>query len=105
AAEAELMAEQRKALEELVARAERKLRESGFSTEARVRAGDPRETLIEEARRERADLMVMGSHGRTGLTKLMLGSVSSHVMTHAPCSVLVVKTPDAGGTVAQRRTS
>lgn len=91
AATDELMEEQRKALEELVSRAERRLRETGFSTEARVRAGDPRETLIEEARNERADLIVMGSHGRTGLTKLMLGSVSSHVTTHAPCSVLVVK--------------
>jgi nucleotide-binding universal stress UspA family protein len=38
-----------------------------------------------------ADLVVVGSHGRTGLAKLVLGSVASHVVTHAPCSVLVVK--------------
>jgi nucleotide-binding universal stress UspA family protein len=46
---------------------------------------------VEFVRAERADLLVVGSHGRTGLAKLMLGSVSSHTMTHAPCSVLVVK--------------
>jgi nucleotide-binding universal stress UspA family protein len=34
---------------------------------------------------------VLGSHGRTGLAKLLLGSVSSHVVTHSHCSVLVVK--------------
>jgi nucleotide-binding universal stress UspA family protein len=53
--------------------------------------GDPRVALIEVARREHADLLVVGSHGRTGLTKLVLGSVASHVATHAPCSVLVVR--------------
>ena len=80
-------------LEELVAGAERKLREVGFATEARVLTGDPRETLLDVARGERADLIVVGSHGRSGIAKMMLGSVSSHVVTHAPCSVLVVKQP------------
>jgi nucleotide-binding universal stress UspA family protein len=78
-------------LEEVVARAEHSLSEVGFSTEGRVLTGDPRQTLIEIAHSERADLIVVGSHGRTGLMKMMLGSVSSHVVTHAPCSVLVVK--------------
>jgi len=81
----------RKQLEEVVSRAERTLCEVGISTEGRVLAGDPRQTLIEIAQGERADLIVLGSHGRTGLAKMMLGSVSSHVVTHAPCSVLVVK--------------
>jgi len=56
-----------------------------------VLAGDPRQTLLDVAQSERADLIVVGSHGRSGLAKMMLGSVSSHVVTHAPCSVLVVK--------------
>ena len=72
-------------------RAELLLRGAGFATEGRVADGEPRETLIEVAKRERADLIVVGSQGRTGISKLMLGSVSSHVVTHAPCSVLVVK--------------
>ena len=92
-ASAGLLEEQRGRLEEVVARAEGTLRESGFSTEGRVVAGDPREALVQTARSERADLLVVGSHGHSGLTKLMLGSVSSHVVTHAPCSVLVVKQP------------
>jgi len=88
-----LFEEQRERLEALVARAEGTLREAGFSTEGRVLAGDPREVLVQVALSERADLLVVGSRGRTGIAKLMLGSVSSHVVTHAPCSVLVVKQP------------
>ena len=90
--DAAMLEQQRQQLETLVSNAERRLRESGFSTQGRVVVGDPREALIDVARSERADLMVTGSHGRSGLSKLMLGSVSSHVVTHAPCSVLVVKT-------------
>ena len=56
-------------------------------------AGDPRHTIVEEARREKADLVVVGSHGRSGVAKLLLGSVASHVVSHAPCSVLVVRPP------------
>jgi nucleotide-binding universal stress UspA family protein len=89
--EVDVMAEQRRLAEELVFGAEARLREYGFSTEGRVLMGDAREVLTEEARTQRADLLVMGSHGRTGIAKLMLGSVSSHIVTHASCSVLVVK--------------
>lgn len=89
--EAELLDQQRQTLEALVSGAERRLRETGMSTEGRVVAGDPREVLIQLARGERADLLVVGSHGHTGIAKWMLGSVSAHVVTHAPCSVLVVK--------------
>jgi len=81
----------RQQLEELVARAEGKMREVGFATEGRVLAGDPRQSLIDVAQSERADLIVVGSHGRSGIAKMMLGSVSSHIVTHAHCSVLVVK--------------
>jgi nucleotide-binding universal stress UspA family protein len=77
--------------EELTARVERELRETGLATEARVVRGDPREAIVEAARKTGADLVVVGSHGRTGIGKLVLGSVASHVVTHAPCSVLVVK--------------
>jgi len=85
--------EQRAAHQEVVSRAERSLREYGMKTTARVVLGDPREALVDVARREHADLLVVGSHGRSGLTKLLMGSVASHVVTHAPCNVLVVR-PD-----------
>jgi nucleotide-binding universal stress UspA family protein len=75
----------------LAARAEGELRDTGLSTEARIVKGDPRDALVDTARSLHADLVVVGSHGRTGLAKLVLGSVATHVVTHAPCSVLVVK--------------
>ena len=86
-----LLEERRRQLEEIIAGAENTLREAGLSTEGRIVEGDPRSALVDIARTERADVLVVGSHGRTGMAKLMLGSVSSHVVTHAPCSVLVVK--------------
>jgi nucleotide-binding universal stress UspA family protein len=76
---------------EVASRSARRLKDAGLLAEARLVHGDPREALIEEARRHRADLIVVGSHGRSGLTKLVMGSVASYVVTHAPCSVLVVK--------------
>lgn len=79
--------------EELAARAERELQGTGFTTEARVLHGDPREALVSTAMDERADLVVVGSHGRTGFEKMMMGSVASHVVAHAPCTVMVVKLP------------
>ena len=105
--EVDVLAEQRRQLEELVSDAERRLRECGFSTEGRVLTGDPRETLVQEALATHADLIVAGSHGRTGIAKLMIGSVSSHLVTHAPCSVMVVKSDSAGArhSAEKRRTS
>lgn len=56
-----------------------------------VHVGDAYEMIVEIAKQKKADLIVMGSHGRTGLTRLLMGSVTSRVIGHAPCSVLVVK--------------
>ena len=86
-----ILEDQRKLHEELVSRAEMALRDRGFKTCARVLVGDAREAIIEMAKSEHADLIVVGSHGRSGLTKLLMGSVASHVVTHAPCDVLVVR--------------
>jgi nucleotide-binding universal stress UspA family protein len=83
--------------EDVASRGARKLVDAGLHAEGRVMQGDPREVLIEEAKKERADLIVVGSHGRTGLEKLVMGSVASHVVTHAPCSVLVVRREAPGG--------
>jgi hypothetical protein len=54
------------------------------------------------ARAERSDLVVVGSHGRSGLSRLLIGSVASHVVIHAPCSVLVVKTATGASEAARR---
>ena len=77
--------------QEIASNAEQTLQAGSLTTEALVLRGDPRTTLIEVAHSEHIDLIVVGSHGRTGLAKLLIGSVASHVVTHAPCSVLVVK--------------
>lgn len=53
--------------------------------------GDPREGILNVAAASNADLIVMGSHGKTGLTRLLLGSVSQAISQHAPCSVAIVK--------------
>jgi nucleotide-binding universal stress UspA family protein len=69
------------------------LREAGLNAEARSPVADPRHALLDIAETEKADLIVLGSHGRSGLAKLLIGSVASHVVTHAHCNVLVVKKP------------
>ena len=76
---------------ELVGQSQNKLTNVGLQAESRVIEGDPREALLELAKREHVDLIVVGSHGRTGLEKLLMGSVASHIVNHAPCSVLVVR--------------
>jgi nucleotide-binding universal stress UspA family protein len=54
--------------------------------------GDPGREILRVARETGADLIVMGTHGRTGLTRLLTGSVAEHVLRKAPCPVLTVKT-------------
>src|SRR5438105_11382148 len=55
--------------------------------------GDAAAEIIRVARELPADLIVMGTHGRTGIGRLLMGSVAEHVMRHAPCPVLTVRTP------------
>lgn len=85
--------EQVRACEEFTARVERELLDAGLTARSHVAPGDPRFVILETARAEKVDLIVLGSHGRSGLTKLLVGSVASHVLTHATCNVLVVKLP------------
>ena len=63
----------------------------GVSVETVARLSDPRTTIVDEAHEWEADLIVVGSHGRTGLTRLLLGSVAQAIVAHAPCSVEVVR--------------
>ncbi len=75
----------------LAERAAGELQKAGLKAEPRMIARDPRVALVDTARQEKAELLVVGSHGRSGISKLLLGSVASHVIAHAPCNVLVVK--------------
>lgn len=67
------------------------LRSQGFEVRTEVREGDPAATILDRADEEQAELIVVGSHGRSGLARFFLGSVSQRVVSHAHCSVLVVK--------------
>jgi nucleotide-binding universal stress UspA family protein len=87
----ELLEETTRKHEALVSRAEAALGDAGLATETRVPRGDPREVIVQMAKDEGADLIVLGSHGHTGMARLLMGSVASHVVSHAPCSVLMVK--------------
>lgn len=69
--------------------AARILSEPGISTETRVVLGDARIALLREARDWQADVIFMGSRGLPGLDRYVLGSVSSAVAAHAPCTVEV----------------
>jgi nucleotide-binding universal stress UspA family protein len=52
---------------------------------------DPAETIIDYATVNKVDLIVMSTHGRTGLSRLVYGSVTEKVLHHAPCPVLLVR--------------
>jgi nucleotide-binding universal stress UspA family protein len=55
--------------------------------------GDPAAEIVRFGRDAGIDLVVMGTHGRTGMERLLMGSVAEKVLRDAPCSVLVVKLP------------
>ncbi|MEO5884830.1 MAG: universal stress protein [Candidatus Limnocylindrales bacterium] len=81
--------EREAAAQRLVARA----RDLGVPTAFLVWEGDPGEAIVDAAEAEQADLIVLGTHGRRGLDRSIFGSVSDHVVRHAPCPVVVVRGP------------
>ncbi len=74
-----------------VAAAVERLSGMGLQAEGLVEEGRPDEAIVKAAESAGADLIVVGSHGRTGLTKILLGSVAERVIGHAVCPVLVIK--------------
>lgn len=63
----------------------------GIKLEALTMKGEPYEVIVKTAEQKNAGLIVVGSHGRTGLERLLMGSVTERVIGHAGCAVLVVK--------------
>lgn len=63
---------------------------------ARTVQGQPSFTIVDEAKAGGYDLIVIGTHGRTGLPRALIGSVAERVVRHAHCPVLTVRTPGAG---------
>ena len=66
-------------------------REAGVAVTVRMAAGNAPKLLCELTAQERADLLVIGASGRSGLWGGMLGTTADKVVDHAPCSVLVVR--------------
>ena len=67
------------------------------SVEHHLKEGDPATEILRLAQEIKCDLIVMGTHGRTGLGRLFVGSVAEQVLRKAPCPVLTLKTPLSGG--------
>ncbi len=65
----------------------------GVHVEHRLEEGDPVAEIVRVAEESRADLIVMGTHGRTGFGRLLMGSVAERTLRKAPCPVLTVRAP------------
>jgi nucleotide-binding universal stress UspA family protein len=74
-----------------------------YPVEARLGRGDAAHEILEMARELGCDLIVMGTHGRSGLCRALMGSVAEYVLTRADCPVIVVKTPQGAATPAAGR--
>jgi nucleotide-binding universal stress UspA family protein len=68
-----------------------KAKKAGVRVKGLLMEGVPHEQITRAARSKRADLVVIGTHGRTGLAKFFLGSVAGRVVSIAPCPVLTVR--------------
>ena len=76
---------------DLLARAERRLTEAGFTVEKYAREGDPAHTLIEVAEEVGAELIVVGAHGNEGDRRFHIGSIAVKLSHNAPTSLLIVR--------------
>jgi nucleotide-binding universal stress UspA family protein len=68
-----------------------KARKAGVRAKPRLVSGEPSRMIVRAARSARPDLVVVGTHGRTGFSRLLLGSTAERVVATAPCPVLTVR--------------
>ncbi|BDG01189.1 universal stress protein [Anaeromyxobacter oryzae] len=68
---------------------------SGAAVRTRILVGDAADKIVKFAHDDKTDLVVIGTHGRTGVARALLGSVAEKVVREAPCSVLVARRPVA----------
>jgi universal stress protein A len=64
---------------------------AGLDWRVEVTIGDPATTIIKQAAKLKADLVIMATHGRSALGRFLLGSVAEHVVRRCPCKVLTVR--------------
>ena len=76
-----------------------RVQRAGLQGESLLVQGTPTQTIVDTAGEQGVDLILMGTHGRTGLAHVFLGSVAEHVVRQGPCPVLVVRrAPDTSAT-------
>lgn len=76
---------------EHLASVEQRLSDRGMKVESYLRVGAPFDEIVQMANHFNVDLIIIGSHGCSRLTRLLVGSTAERVVEHAPCPVLVVK--------------
>ena len=86
-----LQEEQRRVATEQLKRLAARWKRRGVAVRTLLEAGTPHEVITDLARRRRVDLIVMATHGRTGVSHLLLGSVAERVIRTATCPVLTVR--------------
>jgi nucleotide-binding universal stress UspA family protein len=78
-----------------LARIESHLREAGAEVSVERASGVPRQIILDRAASLNADLILMTTHGRSGIRRLALGSVAEDVLRHAECAVLLIRAKEA----------
>ena len=84
---ADIRADGQRGLDRVVARAKK----AGVRVKGLLVEGVPHDRIVRAAKSTRADLVVMGTHGRTGLARFFIGSVAARVIALAPCPVMTVR--------------
>ena len=87
---AEIVSLSERSVAKQLARLEMELKDEGVMAETLMFNGDPVKVILDQAREQEADYIVMGSHGHTAFYDLLVGSTTHGVMLKAPCPVLVV---------------
>ena len=95
-----ILEEQQREAREGLARLERRLQKRTVQARTLLRTGIPYKVIDYEARKQKIDLIVMGTHGRTGVAHMLIGSVAEKVVRTAQCPVLTVR-----GAVRKRTTT
>ncbi len=85
------LAEQEREARDVLAKLERRLQRRGLNVRTCVRVGRPYQVIAHEARGRKADVIVMGTHGHTGVARMLIGSVAERVVRIAGCPVLTVR--------------
>ena len=85
-----LMEEQQRLGREEIARLSKQLHKRKVAHRAVIQTGSAHEAIISAARRVKADLIVMATHGRTGLSRMLIGSTAERVVRTSPCPVLTL---------------